>query len=339
MTEDQARIVADAAEKLGVQDSPLAGVAMLDALLGFTDGAVKLLGAAVNISETAKAEKANPLRPAVGRYSRVEKKLIEMLTQSTGAHFLDSGGAYGRHWESNRHVTDWGMIPLRSADVWVRNDGSIEISITTNLFPYLAARLDLSKETTRLNAAFKRFAERSENRDESWPVLSERFVRHLKAGGKEIEEGPYAFNTFNGDSTLSQVLQGVYFQLKETFYVILQIHQGADVRGGYTDPYIFEALEDQGAGMPDMAFDERDISAECACVAFYSDDCGFHWYLSYERNETPNDTLDGTDFRPETKYQTERNDFPKNWRPRSSDNDDDHGKLTCTLCHKDVQFN
>ena len=34
------------------------------------------------------------------------KQLIyKMLTQNTGAHFLDSGGAYGRNWERNQVKT------------------------------------------------------------------------------------------------------------------------------------------------------------------------------------------------------------------------------------------
>ena len=30
------------------------------------------------------------------------KIIYKMLTESTGKHMLDSGGAYGRHWERNQ---------------------------------------------------------------------------------------------------------------------------------------------------------------------------------------------------------------------------------------------
>ena len=32
----------------------------------------------------------------------IENVIIEMLKENTGEHFLDSGGAYGRHWEKNQ---------------------------------------------------------------------------------------------------------------------------------------------------------------------------------------------------------------------------------------------
>ena len=34
-----------------------------------------------------------------------KQAIYEMLTESTGEHFLDSGGYYGRHWETNQKKT------------------------------------------------------------------------------------------------------------------------------------------------------------------------------------------------------------------------------------------
>ena len=34
-----------------------------------------------------------------------EQVIYEMLTESTGTHFLDSGGATGRHWQQNQKRT------------------------------------------------------------------------------------------------------------------------------------------------------------------------------------------------------------------------------------------
>ena len=33
--------------------------------------------------------------------NKTERKLAEMLKENTGIHMLDSGGAYGRHWQLN----------------------------------------------------------------------------------------------------------------------------------------------------------------------------------------------------------------------------------------------
>jgi hypothetical protein len=48
-----------------------------------------------------------------------------------------------------------------------------------------------------------------------------------------------SFNTYNDNSSLSQVLQGTYVTLNTDHYVLLQVHGGADVRGGYTDAKMF----------------------------------------------------------------------------------------------------
>ena len=51
----------------------------------------------------------NPVPDIVSRTSSTDPTrhaLAEMLTENTGASILDSGGAYGRHWQTNRQVTD-----------------------------------------------------------------------------------------------------------------------------------------------------------------------------------------------------------------------------------------
>lgn len=60
-------------------------------------------------------------------------------------------------------------------------------------------------------------------------------------------------NTYNGEDLLSQTLQYVYFRCDGTDYVALQIHGGADVRGGYTEPVVFETSDDYGHGIMDNA--------------------------------------------------------------------------------------
>ena len=48
------------------------------------------------------------------------------------------------------------------------------------------------------------------------------------------------FSSYNGDSALSQVIQGNWLESNNgNKYLLLQIHQGCDVRGGYTDAKLF----------------------------------------------------------------------------------------------------
>ena len=57
-------------------------------------------------------------------------------------------------------------------------------------------------------------------------------------------ESAHQFNTYNGDSDLSQVLQGSWLEMDGEPYLLLQIHGGCDVRGGYTDAKLFKPSDD-----------------------------------------------------------------------------------------------
>jgi len=68
---------------------------------------------------------------------------------------------------------------------------------------------------------------------------------------------------------LSQVLQGTIVEHDEYGrYIILQIHNGCDVRGGYTQPRIFRLLEDDDG---DFLFFMDEYSARCECTSAYAD--------------------------------------------------------------------
>jgi hypothetical protein len=56
---------------------------------------------------------------------------------------------------------------------------------------------------------------------------------------------------------LDQTLQYVTFQLNNVGYVALQIHGGADVRGGYTAPRVFEADRES------LVFDSQSTQLKC----------------------------------------------------------------------------
>lgn len=52
------------------------------------------------------------------------------------------------------------------------------------------------------------------------------------------------FNTYNGDSDLSQILQGSWLEINDEQYILIQVHGGCDARGGYTDAKLFKPIED-----------------------------------------------------------------------------------------------
>jgi hypothetical protein len=91
-----------------------------------------------------------------------------------------------------------------------------------------------------MDEVFNRFADRRP--DDGWLSIMESFGEALQrrgATGIYGDGSPFTENTYNGENLLSQVLQYLYFEFGGESHVLLQIHGGCDVRGGYTKPRAF----------------------------------------------------------------------------------------------------
>jgi hypothetical protein len=169
--------------------------------------------------------------------------LAEMLVENTGTHMLDSGGAYGRSWQRNagKTVHDFLAEPEATCDGW---------GVTLSVFHYLSKRL---KYSPSMQSRFNDHAE--VHADESWLYISESFAETF------ADDDSDSWNTYNFDGDcLSQVLQGVSFFYHGDAYAIIQIHGGADVRGGYTRPRVFRITSDAPDCFP---YDCIEYSLEC----------------------------------------------------------------------------
>ena len=164
----------------------------------------------------------------------VKKLVYELLTADTGKHPLDSGGAYGRHWERNakKTIEDFEAEPEAVLDV-KHND----VYPTISLYHYLTRILHLDDLCNEFNALPV----------DDWDC--EDYYGVSKAGEQWLKDHNFeplgdTFNSYNGDSILSQVIQGERFEVNGDYYVLLQVHGGCDVRGGYTDAKLFR-LDDE----------------------------------------------------------------------------------------------
>jgi len=191
---------------------------------------------------------------------KANKLVFELLTQNTGRHFLDSGGAYGRHWERNqgKSFDDFKAEPSATLEVyrWER-DGkvSFDFSPTVSLFHHLSDCLELDSICEEFN---------------SLPVadwdsgdfygVSADGEEWLKASGFE-EEGN-SFNSYNWGANFSQTIQGHFLDLDGEKYALLQIHGGCDVRGGYTDARLFKIKSGENYSLfsEDCSFSAGDVS-------------------------------------------------------------------------------
>lgn len=174
--------------------------------------------------------------------NKTEEVIYGMLTENTGTHFLDSGGAYGRAWQRNAGKT---LDDFKSEPECYFEAGEYP-DVSKSTFWILVNNLEFDADLT---AAYSKFDEARP--DDSYYETIEAWLDKLGVpgeGGDFYGDARFSFNTYNwsdvwlGDRTL----QGTCFGLGGGYYLILQVHGGADVRGGYTRPQVFamnEALD------------------------------------------------------------------------------------------------
>lgn len=150
------------------------------------------------------------------------KVIAKMLKENTGTHFLDSGGNSGRMWQRNQNKV-FKNEPRVTLD---------DYGATVSTFHYLSEILELDNVTRKVNS-----------------FITKNKLHWVDEVAEEIEEKDLfdvekfhdTINTYNHENNLSQVLQFKTFKLyNDDVYVLLQIHGGADVRGGYTDTKCFK---------------------------------------------------------------------------------------------------
>lgn len=172
---------------------------------------------------------------------KVEQVLQEMLRENTGRALLDSGDIYGRHWERNQKVDDFEKQPQGWLEVDVF-EGRVYFNPTVNIYHFLKMHIDCYLE--ELQKEFESFADEYPNK--SWFELS-----HLFFESRCGERNYNFYNTYNGEECLSQVFEihwcdPKYFEeflpakcVYGDYVAALFIHNGCDVRGGYTKPRFF----------------------------------------------------------------------------------------------------
>lgn len=170
---------------------------------------------------------------------KLNEQIYSMLTQSTGKNMLDSGGAYGRHWQTNQLKTleDFQAEPSATVEVYLhRVKGVIsypEFLPRASIFHLLVDVLELDDLCQKFNAMD------CEQWSGDYLGTSLEQCEFLEESGLTIEGEP--FNTCNHTNSLSQELWGAEFKdLNDESYILLSIHNGADVRGGYTDAKLFK---------------------------------------------------------------------------------------------------
>mgnify|MGYP003123414784 CR=1 FL=1 len=166
----------------------------------------------------------------------IEQLVFSMITENTGTHMLDSGGAGGRAWQRNQGLTieHFQNEPEATIKVCAVDDEwpEVDVSIFHKLTDGSLYLDDLCNEFNAIDCG--------QWNGEYYGTDSE-MSDWLDDHGFESEGD--GWNTYNWGSVLSQTLQGQDLKRDGEDYILLQVHGGADVRGGYTDAKLFKVNE------------------------------------------------------------------------------------------------
>lgn len=149
--------------------------------------------------------------------------LAGMLSENTGIHGMDSGGAFGRHWQRNQGMTkaDWEALPSG-----FMMDGECPVIRT---YHFLNDRLVITETSEKLNRAYRAIY------DADPDVMNTQHVEVLEVMGWEGN----SWYSYNGDNLLSQDFIWTDFQVGTELFTVISTHNGADARGGFSTPYVF----------------------------------------------------------------------------------------------------
>lgn len=168
-----------------------------------------------------------------------------MLTENTGIAMLDSGGESGRKWQRNQGKTtkDFENEPQITFEIEYqtrlnkdtnRYENDLSQAVTSKDINYTVSAFHYLSEVLVLDDLCRTFNRKKVNDwDSDIYGVSTAGRDWILAHGFKIGD---SWNSYNGENTLDTVLQGTNLKHDSLGdYILLQIHGGCDVRGGYTD--------------------------------------------------------------------------------------------------------
>lgn len=158
----------------------------------------------------------------------------------------NDAGQFVRRFMSQKEAKQYIAGDARTYTIEKETLDSGDIDYTVNIFHHLTASLDID-ETCR---AFNTLPCDYWNSEKAYGISLEQ-EEWLENHGLTIGN---TWNSYNGESNLSQALQGANVTENDDHtstdewptYILLQIHQGCDVRGGYTNAKLFKISSDSG---------------------------------------------------------------------------------------------
>lgn len=208
------------------------------------------------------------------------KKIIAgMLKENTGIAMMDSGGAYGRHWQRNQsRIFDTESSYTLKIDRY-------GIEYTKNIYHFLTENLEYN---ARLTNNFNSFSSKLDKYTSWFECLNQWFDLKIKKGvitctsfygetaidKNDSSDKIFCHYTYNEENCLSQDYQYYLFGTDDdTEIIALMIHGGCDARGGFTSPKFFNVKEDSFYMTGDGYIQCQDNPDHN-----WSTDDSYHWY-------------------------------------------------------------
>ena len=150
-----------------------------------------------------------------------------LVRQNTGIHMMDSGGDNGRHWQQ--------PLPTAPITVAIGYNNGLDVSISTAAF--LTEHLEIDQKLTKWLRK-----QAASNYTEYADALAEKLGLTVLCSD----------NTYNSENDLDQNFQfsavgpkdASWFYEGSDCYLIVETHNGADIRGGYSAPVVCKIKSD-----------------------------------------------------------------------------------------------
>lgn len=194
--------------------------------------------------------------------AEIKKIIDELLKEEIGKHMCDSGGAYGYIYERNRekgYLT--GMTPVEEYTDEDCKERTLEVVIP--VYDFLTYNLEKDSETVKLEKTLMYLLKEYEINPYHIFEVQDFLQTHAKIllGITPTGLRPLEYvNTYNAEEYLSQTLLYCPFRYNGDNYIILEVHNGCDVRSGYTKPQVFKVKD-----LEYFIMGQSDRRTECSC--------------------------------------------------------------------------
>lgn len=207
----------------------------------------------------------------------IEKIIDDLLKQEISKFLGDSGGAYGYQYERNRE--NGYLTGLNPVDEYTDEEaGERSLDVTIPVYDFLT--YNLVKDETTVGLEQQLFNELKLAGIEPYEIFEVAdFLNNDMFTGIHLDNKVEYVNTYNYEEYISQTLLYALISNGYDWFVLLEVHNGCDVRSGYTKPQLFRVKDWENfvTGMYDR-------KTEC--------DCGLNDYTIYGTDDPTDSTGD-----------------------------------------------